>query len=476
MTAALVWFRRDLRVQDHAALSQALQKHEQVYCAFIFDTTILNTLPRRDRRIEFILRSVEELDLALRSMGGALIVRVGDPRNEIPQLVAELAVTSLYVNRDYDPVAMARDQAVARRLADCTPAIDVFDYKDQVIFDRNEVLTLTAAPFSVFTPYKNAWLKRLNAEPIRPHAVAEHARRLAQADIASSLPSLSDLGFEATDLVQLRVRTGMSGARSVFLDFVERLENYASARDFPAIDGTSGLSVHLRFGTISIRQLVAYAQAQPGGGAQVWLSELIWRDFYHSILWHHPRVVTQCFKSACDVLRWDAAPILLKAWQDGLTGYPLVDAAMRQLSRTGFMHNRLRMVTASFLTKDLGLDWRLGEAWFAEKLLDYDLAANNGGWQWAASTGCDAQPWFRVFNPVLQSQKFDSRGQFIRRYVPELETVSDKAIHAPWTLSATDQKACGVTLGQDYPLPVVDHAVARQRTLARFEALQAASL
>jgi deoxyribodipyrimidine photo-lyase len=290
------------------------------------------------------------------------------------------------------------------------------------------------------------------------------------------MPRLEELGFEASDLAALRLPTGMSGAQAMFRDFAERIDDYAAKRDFPALKGCSYLSAHLRFGTISIRQLAAYAQAQSSRGAATWLSELIWRDFYHAILWHHPRVVTQCFKPDFDALRWDDAPELLAAWQAGRTGYPLVDAAMRQLEQAGWMHNRLRMVAASFLAKDLGLDWRLGEAWFAEKLLDFDLAANNGGWQWAASTGCDAQPWFRIFNPVTQSEKFDAEGRFIRRYLPELAAVSAKFIHAPWRMDAAQQAACGVVIGRDYPAPVVDHAAARERTLARFKAVRGADV
>jgi deoxyribodipyrimidine photo-lyase len=217
---------------------------------------------------------------------------------------------------------------------------------------------------------------------------------------------------------------------------------------------------------------VRLAVGRSGHGADTWLSELIWRDFYHMILAQHPRVVRQCFKAEFDALKWDDSAELLVAWQQGQTGYPLVDAAMRQLLQSGYMHNRLRMVAASFLTKDLGLDWRLGEAWFAEKLIDFDLAANNGGWQWAASTGCDAQPWFRIFNPVTQSEKFDAQGTFIRRYVPELAQVPDKCIHAPWRLSTLEQAGYGFTLGTDYPFPVVDHVVARERTLARFKAIK----
>jgi deoxyribodipyrimidine photo-lyase len=470
MSAALVWFRRDLRVHDHAALHHALQAHDRVYCAFVFDTTILDPLPRRDRRVEFILRAVEEVAAALQEMGGGLIVRHGDPLLEVPRLVAELGVSAVYSNRDYEPGAIARDEEVSR----CLVSTDFrfLTFKDQVIFERDEVLTQGGTPFSVFTPYKNAWLKRLVAADLQPWPVEAYGSHLAPPPDGERMPTLRDLGFEATDLDELRLPTGMSGAQALFRDFTERMADYGARRDFPAIKGTSYLSTHLRFGTISIRQLAAYAHAQASRGAATWLSELIWRDFYHAILWHHPRVATQCFKPAFDALRWDSAPDLFAAWCAGRTGYPLVDAAMRQLSHAGWMHNRLRMVTASFLSKDLGVDWRRGEAWFAERLLDFDLAANNGGWQWAASTGCDAQPWFRIFNPVTQSEKFDAEGRFIRRYVPELDKVPKKFIHAPWTMSLAQQAACGVRIGHDYPLPVVDHAAARERTLARFKAIR----
>ena len=472
MSAALVWFRRDLRVQDHAALHHALKTHPRVYCGFVFDTRILDPLPRRDRRVEFILRAVEQVAAALREMGGALIVRHGDARREVPRLAAELGVDAVYANRDYEPAAIARDAEISRRLLNGRPGADFVDFKDQVVFDRAEVMTRGGTPFSVFTPYRNAWLKRLDAADLHPWPVEEYAARLARPGGEVPLPTLEDLGFEPTDLGALRLPTGMSGAQALFRDFIGRIDDYAATRDFPAVKGCSYLSAHLRFGTISIRQLAAHAHARASRGAATWLSELIWRDFYHAILWHHPRVATRCFKPAFDALRWDAAPDLFAAWCAGRTGYPLVDAAMRHLACSGYMHNRLRMLTASFLSKDLGLDWRLGEAWFAEKLLDFDLAANNGGWQWAASTGCDAQPWFRIFNPVTQSEKFDAEGRFIRRYVPELSRVPQGFIHAPWKMSTADQAACGVRIGHDYPAPVVDHAAARARTLARFKAIR----
>lgn len=465
MPTGLVWFRRDLRSNDHAALHNALQECERVFCVFIFDTSILAHLPRADRRVEFILLALQELDAALRENGGALIVRHGDPIDEIPRLVAQFGVDAVYLNRDDEPSAIDRDEAVQQRVS----STNWRTFKDQVIFEGHEVLTQMGKPFSVFTPYKNAWLKALGQAQLAPHFADFSTHRLALPPHAERLPTLAELGFETTDLKNLKMPTGMRGAQILFRDFIERIDDYAETRNFPATKGPSYLSAHLRFGTISIRQLVAYAQAQPSRGAQVWLSELIWRDFYHAILWHHPGVVGHCFKPQCDNIQWDDAPHLLAAWQHGKTGYPLVDAAMRQLLHSGYMHNRLRMVVASFLTKDLGVDWRLGEAWFAEKLLDFDLAANNGGWQWAASTGCDAQPWFRIFNPVTQSENFDAQGKFIRRYVPELAKVDDKFIHAPWRMNEQEQRRCGVLIGRDYPAPVIDHAIARQRTLARYK-------
>ena len=478
MTSALVWFRRDLRSFDHAALYHALRFAQRVHCVFVFDTAILDALPaRRDRRVEFIHGSLAELDAALntlaRQAGGAgagLIVRHGRAQDEVPRLARELGVDKVFANRDYEPDAIVRDSQVAQQLA--AQGVGYEDFKDQVIFERDEVLTQAGKPFSVFTPFRNAWLKAVDAFQLRSYPVSSYAQRLAPKPAGESLPALADIGFEPTNLVELHMPLGMSGGRQLFEDFTKRIERYKRARDFPAVKGVSYLSTHLRFGTVSIRQLAAHAQQQGGEGADTWLSELIWRDFYHQILWHHPRVVTQAFRPEYDTLQWDEAPALFAAWCEARTGYPLVDAAMRQLNQTGYMHNRLRMVVASFLTKDLGIDWRLGERHFAVHLNDFDLAANNGGWQWAASTGCDAQPWFRIFNPVTQSTRFDPEGRFIRRYVPELARVPDKFIHAPWTMGGIDQSACRTRIGVDYPAPVVDHAAARERTLARFGVLK----
>jgi len=455
--SALVWFRRDLRDFDHAALARALRVHARVFCAFVFDADILYRLPRQDRRVDFILRALEELDLALREKGGGLIVRHGRATEEIPRLAAQLDVATVFANRDYAPFARQRDAKVATALA--TEGRAFVDCKDQVVFERDEVLTQAGTPFSVFTPYARAWRAKLTPGDLAAHDCTARPGQLAAVPPAPTF-ALDDLGFAPTDL---KIPCGMSGGAQLFEDFLTRIDRYHETRDFPAVKGVSYLSPHLRFGTVPIRQLAAAAYSESlqanGKGAATWLNELIWREFYQMILWHRPDVIDFSFKPEYDALVWDDAPALLAAWKTGHTGYPLVDAAQRQLLQSGWMHNRLRMVTASFLTKDLGIDWRLGEAHFADWLLDYDLASNNGGWQWAASTGCDAQPYFRIFNPVTQSEKYDPQGRFIRRYVPELENVPDKFIHAPWKMPSPPA---------GYPAPSVDHAAARERTLARF--------
>ena len=474
---SLVWFRRDLRAFDQAALYEALAGSGRVFCAFVYDTDILQGLPRDDARLRFIHASLASLDRELRRLGGYLIVRHGRAAEAIPALAAELGVDAVYINTDYEPSAVERDALVAEQLA--RQGKRLLGFKDQVVFEKDEVLTLAGQPFSVFTPYKNAWLKRLAAMPetLAAYPVDLHVHAFAPPQGPSPLPSLAEIGFEDGEPA---LPAGMEGAEQLFEEFLEDISDYGRARDFPAEDATSRLSSHLRFGTTSIRHLVRTARQMidagaGGAGASTWLSELIWRDFYAMILYRHPQVATRAFKPAFDAVRWEDGPeaeASFAAWCAGRTGYPLVDAAMAQLNRTGFMHNRLRMVTASFLVKDLGIDWRRGERYFALKLNDYDMASNNGGWQWAASTGCDAQPWFRIFNPVTQSQKFDAKGEFIRRWLPQLRGLDAKEIHAPWLLSAERLAEKGVVLGRDYPGPLVDHDKARLRTLERFSVVK----
>ncbi len=466
-SGALVWFRRDLRDYDHAALHAALEAHRAVHCAFVFDTEILDALgSNTDRRVTFIWECVRELKAALEARGGGLHVLHGRARDAIPLLARDLGVGAVYANRDYEPQAHARDTRVAQTLREA--GIDFRTRKDQVIFELDEVLTRSGAAFSVFTPYKRAWLAKLAPRHVAPLETERWAARLAPAP-AGLMPALEALRFERAEPP---LPAGMSGGARLWKAFRKRLAGYAERRDFPALAATSQLSVHLRFGTVSVRELVRHARARDGAGAQTWLSELIWREFYFAVLAARPDVVDHAFRRAYDALRWEDDEAGFRAWSEGRTGYPLVDAAMRELNATGTMHNRLRMVTAAFLVKDLGIDWRRGERYFAEKLLDYDLAANNGGWQWSASTGCDAQPWFRIFNPVTQSRRFDPEGAYIRRWVPELARVPDAHVHAPWDMGPLEQQAAGCVIGRDYPAPVVRHEEARQRTLARYGAVK----
>ena len=477
----LMWFRRDLRAEDNAALHHALKSCRQVWCVFVFDTDILDPLPRADRRVEFIRESLVELGDRLRALGRehgnqgvGLIVRHARAQDDIPALARELNVQAVFANHDDEPAAHSRDAHVRGTLAHA--GIMFHGHKDHVIFERREVLTQAGHPFGVFTPYKNAWLKQLDANPIHAHPVQRHAGSLAPrpASLAAPVPSLADIGFQSTNLAQVKIPPGMRGAQQLLEDFVQRIERYQETRDYPAIKGPSYLSVHLRFGTISVRQLVSVAypmHLQGMAGASTWLSELVWRDFYHQILANFPHVVDKAFKPEYDHIKFEHgkhARELFAAWCEGRTGYPLVDAAMAQINQTGYMHNRLRMVVASFLVKDLGLHWQWGERYFAEHLIDFDLAANNGGWQWASSSGCDAQPYFRIFNPVTQSERFDPQGKFIRRYLPQLANLPDTCIHAPWQARELELAAADVELGKTYPHPVVDHAEARERTLLRY--------
>jgi len=486
LAAALVWLRRDLRVRDNTALHHALHAARRVWCAFVFDRAILDALPRVDRRVEFIRDTLLALDADLNELaqraGGAgtrLLVRHGEAVGQIVQLALRLGVQAVYASHDDDPYALQRDALARGALAGHGVALHTS--KDHVVLERDEVLSAARTPYSVFTPYQAAWLRRLDEPALAERPVRELADALAPPpdDVEVGVPALRAIGFEPSNLHALRLPAGEHGAQRMWSEFVERIDDYARTRDFPAIKGPSYLSVHLRFGTLSARQLAraAWQRTQGGSaGAQAWLSELIWREFFHQVLHHHPHVAAHAFKPEFDALRWEHGKLAdahFAAWCGGRTGYPLVDAAMHQLNQTGYMHNRLRMVCASFLCKHLGLDWRRGEAYFAEKLNDFDLASNNGGWQWAASTGCDAQPYFRIFNPVRQSEQFDPKGAFIRRYLPALAQLPDRLIHAPWRARPVDLAAAAVTLDRDYPAPIVDHAAARAATLARYAAVKA---
>ena len=469
LETALFWFRRDLRVTDNAGLFHALKSARQVHCVFVFDREILDALTnKKDRRVEFIWESVHKLETSLKKLGGGLMVRHASAADTIPLLAKELKAEAVFTNEDYEPQAIARDLVVRDALMRFD--IGFHTFKDTVIFEKDEVLTQVGGTYSVFTPFKNAWLKKLDDFQLKSYPVEKYRAHFAKPTAPASLMSLEALGFERTNLKALDIEGGEVAARKLLDDFVDRIDDYKTARDFPAVKGVSYLSVHNRFGTISIRELAraALERAQGSPGAQTWLSELIWRDFYFQILYHHPHAAKSAFRPEYDAIQWPNDKALFSAWCEARTGSPIIDAAMRQINETGYMHNRLRMIVASFLTKDLLIDWRRGEKYFADHLNDFDLSANNGGWQWAASTGCDAQPYFRIFNPVTQSERFDPQGKFIRRYLPQLKDVPDKFIHAPWMLPPLEQQACCVVIGRDYPAPVVDHATQRLAALALY--------
>ena len=426
-TDTIVWLRRDLRLQDHAALYHALKENKSVIPLFIFDTHILEKLQNKDDlRVAFIHNTLHTIKGELEKMGSSLLVFHGKPET----IFDSIHPHSVYVNDDYEPYARNRDKFVSEILE--KKKIPFKSFKDQVIFEKTEIVKDDRKPYSVFTPYSNKWKASLNSFYTKAYPVEKYLHNLKKTN-PFPFPDLKQLGFNSVSFV--------FPERIIRGSLIEKYDRY---RDFPALQGTSRLSIHLRFGTISIRKLIKIAIQKN----KTWLNELIWREFYHMILWHYPQVATKAFKSAYDKIQWRNDEAEFKKWCAGTTGYPLVDAGMRELNTTGFMHNRVRMVTASFLTKHLLIDWRWGEAYFAEKLLDFDLAANNGGWQWAAGSGCDAAPYFRVFNPQRQQEKFDPEMKYIKKWVPE------------WGTPA-------------YPKPVVDHNFARARVLSVYrEALK----
>jgi deoxyribodipyrimidine photo-lyase len=479
-STGLVWLRRDLRLHDNTALQAALRDCTQVHCVFVLDDTILDALPRADRRVEFILASLADVDRRLRAVGKrdacGLIVLRGRPQLVIPQLAQTLSAAKVYAARDYEPYALERDGEVSLSLQTVNSRLELV--KDHVIVEQRDLMTQTGKPYSVFTPYWRAWLARLELAPPTETPIDEAltSPRLAErpAVYCQAIPPLDALGFLATNLSELAIHPGEQGAQALLKSFTDRLDQYDQTRNFPAIKGPSYLGIHLRFGTVSIRQLVALGLAHHragSSGATTWLSELAWRDFYFQILANFPHIAYRAFKPEYDQIAWEegaSAEALFSAWCQGATGYPIVDAAMAQLNSTGYMHNRLRMIAGSFLVKHLGIDWRWGERYFAQQLNDFDLSANNGGWQWVSSSGCDAQPYFRIFNPMLQSEKFDPEGKFIRRYLPQLAGLNNKMIHAPWSASSSALAAAGVRLGHNYPPPLVEHTRARARTLLRY--------
>lgn len=420
----IFWFRRDLRLDDNAALYHALKQHSNVLPLFIFDSTILGQLENKsDRRVQFIHQEITQLSHTLNAEYKAtLLCYYGEPLSVWKTILSEYTVEAVYTNHDFEPYAIKRDNAVQELLAE--QSIPFNTYKDHVVFEKSEVTKDDGLPYTVFTPYSKKWRAKLNAFYARSYPTLKYAANFLKIDTVA-IPSLAVMGFSAT-VFEFPKRVVSSSVVS----------KYTEQRDFPAIEGTSHLGLHLRFGTLSIRTLLRYALSKN----QTFVNELIWRDFYQQILWHFPHVVKGAFRKEYDGIQWENNEQHFAAWCEGKTGYPLVDAGMRELNATGYMHNRVRMVVASFLTKHLLIDWRWGEAYFAEHLLDFDLAANNGGWQWAAGCGTDAAPYFRVFNPASQLERFDKDYTYVKKWVPEYGT-------------------------PDYISPIVDHAFARNRCL-----------
>lgn len=420
---AVFWFRRDLRLEDNVGLYHALQSGISVLPLFIFDTDILTQLEdKHDRRVDFIHQVLTSLKIQLEAIGSSLCVKIGKPQDVFTQLVEEYNIKAVYTNRDYEKYALQRDNKIKELLG--SKSIEFLTFKDQVIFESNDVLKSNGEPYTIFTPYSKIWKHNLSEKSYESSPSQQLINQFLKVD-KMTITTLEEIGFQKTDILFIPPTLDES-----------IIATYDETRNLPAVEGTTRLSVHLRFGTVSVRKLVTLALNLN----EVWLNELIWREFFMSILVHFPHVETGAFRKKYEGIQWRNNETEFAAWCEGKTGYPIVDAGMRQLNETGWMHNRVRMVVASFLSKHLLIDWRWGEAYFANKLIDYELSANNGNWQWAAGCGCDAAPYFRVFNPTEQTKRFDPKLIYIRNWVKELDSF-------------------------DYPQPIVEHAFARNRAL-----------
>ncbi len=420
----IMWFRRDLRLHDNAAFYHALKSGVPVLPIFIFDQHILNELPKQDKRVVFIHNTLSAMNTLLQKEGSALHCFYGTPTDTFEALNKKYKIKVVYTNHDYEPYAQKRDAQIVEIVGEDK----LHTFKDQVIFEKDEVLKKDGTPYTVFTPYSKVWKALVNDFYLKSYPSEKMLASLYSCE-KEELPTLSKMGFEAMDI----------DVPPLILE-EDIVLNYHNTRDIPSVKGTSRLSVHLRFGTASIRRMARYAMKRN----EKFLNELIWRDFYQAILYHFPHVVGHCFRDKYEAVQWRNNEDDFNAWCKGETGYPIVDAGMRELNETGWMHNRVRMIVASFLTKHLLIDWRWGEAYFAEKLLDFDLASNNGGWQWAAGCGVDAAPYFRVFNPYTQQEKFDKEFKYIKQWVPEYGTAK-------------------------YPTAVVEHKYARERCLTTYK-------
>lgn len=422
---SIFWFRRDLRLKDNIGFSEALKGEHPVLPLFIFDKKILDKLPKNDARLSFIFETLQKMRSQLvASHASSIAFFYGNPNNVFSDLISKYDIQSVYTNRDYEPYAISRDLKIQQILESNNISFSTF--KDQVVFEKNEIVKGDGKPYVVYTPFKNKWKETFNGDHLKASETKPYFNNLIS---ETGLPNLTlnDMGFEKSDIKVPDYKATPS-----------IINNYEATRNFPAKEnGTTRLGPHLRFGTVSVREMMKKAIAEEN---EIFWSELIWREFFMQILWHFPHTVNQSFRPKYDRIEWRNNEVEFDKWKNGLTGYPLVDAGMRELNTTGYMHNRVRMLVASFLCKHLLIDWRWGETYFAEKLLDYDLSANVGNWQWGAGSGVDAAPYFRIFNPTTQIEKFDKQHEYIKKWVPELQDLT-------------------------YPTPIVDHKMARERCL-----------
>ncbi len=478
MPTIIHWFRRDLRLHDNLALIEALRASGgRVVPLFVFDNTILRSRRVGPARVQFMLESLHALNHALRERGSQLVVRRGPPERELIGVARESGAEGVFFNRDYTPFARERDQRVEAALRE--QRLDIQTFQDLVIVEPDDLLTKAGKPYTVYTPYRRQWRTRIESDPravIGEQQLAAFAPLPDQLTLGT-LPTLQDLGFtprqnarpggEAEGLKRLHAFVDLSNS--------DGISDYHNQRDLMARPATSRLSAYLHLGCVSTQACLRAAlyaleeaQGEARNGVDGWMNELAWHDFYMQILYHFPYVLRGAFKQEYNRLEWSNNEEHFAAWCEGRTGYPIVDAAMRQLNTEAWMHNRARMIVASFLIKDLLINWRWGEDYFLQQLVDGDHAANNGGWQWVAGTGTDAQPYFRIFNPVSQGQKFDPQGEYVRRYVPELALVPNKYIHQPWTMPESEQRKAGVTIGSEYPQPIIDHRIQREKALEMY--------
>jgi deoxyribodipyrimidine photo-lyase len=468
MNRGLFWFRRDLRINDNIGLSQCSKDCDEVLLCFIFDSYILEKLDdKSDQRLSFIYDSLKEMELELNKTGSSIIIGYGKPEVEIPKIIKEYKIKKLYKNKDYEPYAKQRDEKVNKNIKNLN--VDDYSFKDLVCFEANEVLNGKGENYKVFTPYKNKWLSQIEDKRDQLRSTKVDSKKFVK--IKNNFSCLKVNWLEKINFTYTppTLKAGRKEAIRKLSKFKNKIFDYKKDRDYPSIDGTSLLSVYSRHGNISVRELINFSLEFSDDGSKTWLSEIIWREFYQCILDKYPYVTNSCYKTKYDQIKWPGSKENFKKWCVGNTGTPIIDASMRCLNKTGLMHNRLRMIVASYLCKTMLIDWKLGERYFAKKLLDYDLAANNGGWQWASSTGCDSVPYFRIFNPYRQSERFDPQGKFIIQWCPELKILPIKYLHRPELMKKKNISIENFNLEKDYFKETVNYESQREKCLDMYK-------